>query len=91
MDARDEACLIETGHRQLAVEASPRHGAEHEHFEEPKRKKEQLTGEGLPEDLRITTNFDSCTKELRERMDHCTKDTQNASVISSVHRKGGQG
>ena len=60
------------------------------HVEELMRKYEQLTGEGLPEDLRITVIIDLCTKDLRERLEHGTKDmswrTLSASVICLDHR-----
>ena len=45
------------------------------HVEELMRKYEQLAGEGLPEDLRITVIIDLCTKDLctKERLEHGIK------------------
>ena len=54
------------------------------HAEELMRKYEQLAGEGLPEDLRITVIVDLCTKDLRERLEHGTKDMSYKEVRDEI-------
>ena len=54
------------------------------HVEELMRKYEQLAGEGLPEDLRITVIIDLCTKDLRERLEHGTKDMSYKQVRDEI-------
>ena len=54
------------------------------HVEELMRKYEQLAGEGLPEDLRITVIIDLCTKDLRERLEHGTKDMSYKEVRDEI-------
>ena len=55
------------------------------HVEELMRKYEQLAGEGLPDDLRITVFIDLCTKDLRERLEHGTKDILHYKGNSKGH------
>ena len=53
--------------------------------EELMRKYEHLAGEGPPQDLRITVIIDLCTKDLRERLQHGTKDTSYTEVSRRDH------
>ena len=52
--------------------------------EELMRKYEQLAGEGLPEDLHITVMVDLCSKDLRERLEHDTKDMSYKEVWDEI-------
>ena len=55
------------------------------------RKLEQLSGEGLPEDLRITVIIDLSTKDLREHLEQGTKETScnevRDEIVADVERK----